>query len=145
MLSKIAHTNAQRESQLTVADLFDLWIVNGVKHKDGNADLKRRFNADVLPLIGGVAIRELSEHDLREVLRTLVLRDANRSAVMMLHSLKQMLGWAQKRQPWRRLLSEGNPVDLVDIRTIVSAAYDMNKVRERVLSTAEIRELHEIF
>lgn len=144
MLSKIAQTNAQRESQLTVADLFDLWIVNGVRRKDGNADLKRRFNADVLPLIGGVTIRELSEHDLREVLRNLVLRDANRSAVMMLHSLKQMLGWAQKRQPWRRLLSEGNPVDLVDIQTIVSADYDMNKVRERVLSDTEIRELHEI-
>ncbi|NGZ88600.1 tyrosine-type recombinase/integrase [Duganella aceris] len=145
MLSKIAQTNAQREAQLTVADLFDLWIVNGVKRKDGNADLKRRFTADVLPSIGGVAISELSEHDLREVLRTLVMRDANRSAVMMLHSLKQMLGWAQKRQPWRRLLSEGNPVDLIDIRTIVSAAYDMNKVRERVLSAAEIRELQDIF
>ena len=144
MLRKVAQANAQRESQLTVADLFDLWIVNGVRRKDGNADLKRRFNADVLPLIGGVAIRELSEHDLREVLCNLVRRDANRSAVMMLHSLKQMLGWAQKRQPWRRLLSEGNPVDLVDIQTIVSADYDMHQVRERVLSDTEIRELHEI-
>jgi hypothetical protein len=63
-----------------------------------------------------------------------VARGANRSAVSLRNNLKQMLNWAQKRQPWRRLLVEGNPMDLIEIGRIVSPDFDPRGVRERVLS-----------
>lgn len=130
---------------LTFQDLFDVWLIDGVRRKDGNAELVRSFKADVLPQIGSRSINELNEHDLRGVLRLLVARGANRSAVGMRNNLKQMLGWAEKRQPWRRLLADGNPIDLIDIERIVDPEYDINHLRDRVLSAAEISELHAIF
>lgn len=48
-------------------------------------------------------------------------------------------------QPWLLLLAEGNPIDVVDIKTIVDAGNDMDCARERVLSTAELSELKDIF
>jgi hypothetical protein len=49
------------------------------------------------------ARHDLTEHDLRGVLRAMVARGVNRSAVMDRNSLTQMFAWAEKRQPWRKL------------------------------------------
>lgn len=130
---------------LTVTDMFDAWIKDGVRRKDGNAELERSFNADVLPVIGNKPIKEVTEHDLREVLRTLVNRGVNRAAVVMRNNLKQMFAWAEKRQPWRKLLVDGDPMDLIEIEKIVSPTYDLNNQRDRILSVEEIRELQQIF
>jgi hypothetical protein len=40
---------ARKAEQLTVKDMFDAWISDGVKRADGNASLRRRFEKDVLP------------------------------------------------------------------------------------------------
>ncbi len=130
---------------LTVRALFDAWLRDGVRRLDGNAELRRSFGVDVLPAIGHIAVREVSEHDLRALLRTMVARAVNRAAVMMRHSLMQMFAWAEKRQPWRRLLANGNPMDLIEIEKIVAPDYDLNNQRERVLAGEEIRELRDIF
>ncbi len=134
---------AQTE-KLTVQDLFDAWIQDGVRRKDGNATLKRTFNADALPKIGKKLIKELTEHDLRGVLRAMVARGVNRAAVVMYNSLTQMFSWAEKRQPWRKLLADGNPMDLIEIEKIVSPEYDLNNQRDRILSDDEIKELRDI-
>jgi hypothetical protein len=47
--------------------MFDAWITDGVRRKDGNAMLKRMFATDVLPAIGTVAIKDVTEHHLPEV------------------------------------------------------------------------------
>jgi integrase len=54
-----------------------------------------------------------------------------------------MLHWGEKRQPWRGLMAEGNPADLVDMETLLPNDYE--EERDRVLSPAELRELAEIF
>ena len=59
---------AVRVENLTVQNLFDAWLADGVRRKDGNAELRRSFNADLLPEIGDKPIKEVSEHDLRGVL-----------------------------------------------------------------------------
>lgn len=130
---------------LTVQDMFDAWLLDGVRRKDGNAELRRSFAADVLPKIGAVAIKNLTEHDLRAVLRAMVDRGVNRAAVMVRNSLTQMFAWAEKRQPWRKLLVDGDPMDLIEIEKIVSPDYDLDNQRDRILSPAEIRELRDIF
>jgi integrase len=130
---------------LAVNDLFTAWLTDGVRRKDGNAELQRSFNADLLPKIGDKSIKALSEHDLRDVLRTLVGRGVNRAAVVMRNNLMQMFAWAEKRQPWRTLLVNGNPMELIEIEKIVSPGFDLNNQRDRILSADEIRELHDIF
>ena len=129
----------------TVKAMYDAWLADGVSRKDGNAEIRRSFEKDVLPTLGGQAVRTVTEHDLRSVLRAVVARGVNRMAVNLSRDLKQMFDWAEKRQPWRRLLQEGNPTNLIEIERIVAADYDMSNIRTRVLSQAEIRELRAIF
>ncbi len=134
----------EKSESRTVQDLFDVWLEDGVRRKDGNSELRRSFTADVLPVIGNKPIKDLSEHDLREVLRTLVGRGVNRTAVVLRNNLTQMFAWAEKRQPWRKLLSDGNPMDLIEIDKIVSTDFDMSNARDRVLAPDEILELSEV-
>ncbi|RJG05842.1 site-specific integrase [Noviherbaspirillum cavernae] len=141
-LAEIEHGKAEG---LTVQDMFDAWIADGVRRKDGNAELRRSFNADALPKIGRKEVRALTEHDLRGVLRAMVVRGVNRAAVAMRNNLMQMFAWAEKRQPWRKLFADGNPMELIEIDKIVSPDYDLNNQRDRTLSTEEIRELRDIF
>jgi integrase len=133
------------QNNLTVQDLFDAWLLDGVRRKDGNKELRRAFAADVLPAIGTRPIKHLTEHDLRGVLRVLVERGVNRAAVVIRNNLKQMFVWAEKRQPWRKLLVDGDPMDLIEIGKIVSPDYDMDNARDRLLSVNEIKELQDIF
>lgn len=145
IVAKLAVIEQARIKNLTVQDLFDAWIVDGVSRKDGNATLLRTFKADVLPQIGKIAIKDLTEHELRHLLRVLVKRGVNRSAVIMRNNLTQMFAWAEKRQPWRKLMIDGNPIDLIEIEKIVDRDYDMKNERTRKLSSDEIKELQVIF
>ena len=140
---KIQAEKAEREKGdcLTVEQLFNVWLADGVRRKDGNDELRRSFSADVLPKIGAKSVKGLTEHDLREVLRTMVARGVNRSAVVVRNNLMQMFAWAEKRQPWRRLLADGNPMDLIEIEKIVSPEFDMNGERDRILNSEELQEL----
>lgn len=143
--ARLAAIEQQQTERLTVRDLFNVWLADGVRRKDGNAELLRSFKADVLPKIGGKAVKDLTEHDVRAVLRAMVGRGANRAAVVLRNNLTQMFAWAEKRQPWRKLLADGNPMDLIEISKIVDQDYDLNNQRDRVLSVEEIHELQAIF
>lgn len=136
---------AEESEKLTVQNLFDAWLTDGVRRKDGNSELKRSFKADVLPKIGSKPIKDLSEHDLRGMLRALVGRGVNRTAVVIRNNLTQMFAWAEKRQPWRKLLINGDPMDLIEIEKIVSPGYDFDNKRDRIFSADEIREIRDIF
>ncbi len=142
MASKFA---LNRVENLTVRELADAWLADGVRRKDGNVELQRSLNKDVFPEIGSIAVKSVTEHDLRTLLRKMVKRGVNRSAVVVHANLTQMFLWAEKRQPWRKLLTEGNPIQLIEIDKIVSPDYDLDNQRERCLSDEEIFELQAIF
>jgi integrase len=139
--SEDAQRAEEQTENLTVRNLFTAWMADGVQRKDGNAELQRSFDKDVLPEIGDKPLKSVTEHDLRAMLRKMVERDVNRLAVVTSGNLKQMFLWAEKRQPWRRLLTEGNPVQLIEIDKIVSPKYDLSNTRDRILSSSEITEL----
>ena len=141
--AKLAEIEAKRVEDLTVQDMFDAWMVDGVRRKDGNAALRRLFVVDVLPELGGRAVKCVTEHDVRPVLRALVDRGINRTAVVARNSLTQMFAWAQKRQPWRKLMVDGNPMDLIEIEKIVAPDYDMDNQSDRILLAEEIVELRD--
>ncbi len=139
----IAEAERQATENLTVSDLFTEWVEDGVARQDGNAELKRSFHKDVLPHIGTKKIRELSEKDLLCVLRSVRERGLNRTVVILNNDMGQMLRWAEKRKPWRGLMVDGNPADLVDVEKLLDTDYQ--EERDRILSTDEIRELRDIF
>ena len=139
----LAAEKQRRAEDASVRELYEVWLRDGVLRKDSNAALKRSFEADVLPALGAKPVRTVTEHDIRAVLRALVGRGVNRTAVEVHRNIKQMFRWAEKRQPWRRLLIDGNPAELVEIAKVVDPDYDLSNIRSRVLSEDEIRELHD--
>lgn len=134
---------AEKRKNLTVQDLYDVWLGEGVFRKDGNAALKRLMEKDALPSIGSIPVRNLTEKDIRDTYRKVIDRGVERTAVDLSNSIGQMMRWAEKRQPWRGLLVEGNPAELVNVKKLVS--HDYTEERDRVLSYSEIRELRNIF
>lgn len=137
---------AKKETEfLPVEVLFETWLSDGVARQDGNAELRRSFAKDVLPFIGDKPVKEITEQDLRDLLRQMISRGVKRMTVCAYHDLVQLFSWAEERQPWRSLLAHGNPAKLVDIRQIVGPDYDLNGERDRILSPAEVHELAEIF
>ena len=50
-------------------DLFEAWMADGVSRKDGNAELRRTFEKDVLRTIGSKPVREVNDTHVLEVLR----------------------------------------------------------------------------
>jgi integrase len=134
---------AEQQHNLTVNDLFDAWVKDGVARQNDNAELKRLFNKDILPALGGKPLRELNDKDILAMLRQITQRGVVRLAVVAYKDTSQMLAWGEKRQPWRGLLINGNPCDLVDVNKLLPADYE--EERDRTLSPAEIRELHNIF
>ncbi|AFK67086.1 tyrosine-type recombinase/integrase [Pseudomonas sp. yb_1] len=139
----IAEAERQAAENKTVAELFEEWMHDGVSRQDGNAELRRSFTKDVLPLIGKKPLRDLTEKDLLAVLRSIKARGLNRTVVIRDNDIGQMLRWAEKRKPWRGLMADGNPADLVDVNKLLD--HDYQEQRDRLLSPDEIRELHNIF
>jgi hypothetical protein len=70
-------------------------------------------------------------------------RGAPRQAISLFSDIVQMFGWAQKRQPWRTLLIDGNPANLVEINKLVPS--DCQKQRTRILSSIELQDLYQRF
>lgn len=130
---------------LTLTDLFAAWVNNGTGRKDGGKDLRRTFGKDILPSLGGMPVKNVTANDIREALRKVVARDANRTAVMLLADIKQMFRWGSDEQPWRKLLIEGDPSKRIEAKTLVDPNYDLANERDRVLSDVEIKKLAGIF
>jgi integrase len=129
---------------LSARSMYEAWIKDGVARADGNSELRRSFEKDVLPTIGDKPVREVNEHDLRALLRLMVNRGVHRQTVRTYHDIVQMFAWAEKRKPWRSLMIDGNPAELVEIEKILPPDSAIDKLRDRVLSPDELRELKDI-
>lgn len=139
--ARLADAEAKKSKALTLQDLANEWLKNGVARKDGNAELRRRFEKNVYPSLASKTISSVSEHDLRNLVRAVIGRGATRHAISLFADIVQMFRWAQKRQPWRSLMADGNPTDLVEVQKLIPADYE--EERTRVLSASELKELHD--
>jgi integrase len=138
----IAAAARQEAENLPVKAMFEAWLLDGVRRVDDNAELRRSFEKDVLPLIGARPVREVDEGDLRVVLRSVISRGAYRMASRIHADMVQLFAWAEARKPWRALMIEGNPTKLVELATLLPHGCDPDAERDRVLSPEELRELH---
>jgi integrase len=110
---------------------------------DKNKMLTGLFNKHALPKLGNIPLRQLTEKNLLDTLRLIFDQGKSRTAVMLYKDIKQMLKWAEKRKPYRALLVDGNPAELVDIEILIPDDYE--EKRDRCLSDDEIRNLNTIF
>jgi integrase len=94
-------------------------------------------------VLGKIEVRHLTENHLRDVYRTIIATGKIATAVELSKDIGQMLRWAEKRKPWRALLIDGNPSELVDIKQLTPKDY--TKERKRQLSIEEIIKLKKIF
>lgn len=127
----LARAEAERRDKLAVDDLFTLWLAEGVHRSDGNKEITRIYSQYILPCIGALELRELTESHIRAMLKPVVAAGTVRKAQLMLLCIKQALRWGEKRRPWRALLLEGNPADLITEDSITPT--DHKDERDRVL------------
>jgi integrase len=136
--------DAQKRSEtLTFNSLYTSWITDGVSRSDGNKYIAQSLNKHALPVLGSIEIRHLSEHHLRDLYRSIIADGKIATAVELSKDISQMLRWAEKRKPWRALLVDGNPAELVEINKLLPNDY--TKERTRRLSIDEIRKLKSVF
>jgi len=133
----------KRTEALGFNDLYQAWIKDGVNRSDGNKYLTQSFGKHALPVLGNIEIRHLTEHHLRNVYRAIIAKGKIATAVELSKDIGQMLRWAEKRKPWRALMVDGNPAELVEVNNLVPKGY--TKDRTRQLSAEEIRKLKAIF
>ena len=139
----IAEDKQKRADDLSFQDLYDIWIKDGVNRTDKNKYIIQTFNKHALPALAKISIKNLTEHDLREFYRKMIATGIVATAVELSKDIGQMLRWAEKRKPWRALLIDGNPSELVEIKKLVPKGY--TKERKRMLSIDELKKLKSIF
>ena len=137
----IEQEKEKKKLNRSFAELFDAWLEQGVGRVDGNLELRRTFEKDVLPVVGNVLVKEITESDIRSVYQAILARATpqnprQRTVVKLAADMRQLFRWADMRQPWRGLLVNGNPALLVDEKQLISADY--TEERDRVLSAEEI-------
>lgn len=129
---------------LTVKDMFDDWLeLKGVSRKDANKSIRQAFEKHIFPFIGNIEVRLLADRDLTKIYQKLVSDGKATTAFELSKDVKQMLKWAEKRKPYRQLMIEGNPADLVDIWNILPSGF--TKIRERVLPIEQLVVLRKRF
>lgn len=141
---EVIRANEQKRTEsLAFNDLYTTWIKDGVSRSDGNKYISQSFGKHALPVLGNIEVRHLTEHHLRDLYRAIIKTGKVATAVELSKDIGQMLRWAEKRKPWRALLIDGNPAELVEIEKLVPADY--TKERTRLLSIEEICKLKQIF
>jgi len=133
---------AEFEKKQTVNDMFNDWLNHGVKRMDNNKGIIQSFNKHVLPVLGAKPVKELSDIEILSILRNIADSNKQRTAELIFSDLKQMFNWAELRKPWRGLLIEGNPINLVSKKDFLN---NYVRERDRILSTQELKLLKDKF
>ena len=132
--SRIAE-NARLKARISVTELFDRWErLELCNHKNKGVEIRRMFEKDVLPTIGTIPVEDVKKANISKVVDTILERGVDRTARMILALMRQMFRFAQDRD-----IIEVDPT--ATIRKSKIGKPDMP--RDRYLSEAEIRELHQ--
>ena len=127
---RAAHITATR---ITVSELFDRWeSVVLIGRKDGGKEIRRIFDKDVLPRIGGMPVEDVKKGHVTGVTDAQLARGVDRLAKLTFASMRQMFRFAQDRD-----ILEADPTASIRKAAIGGKAVE----RDRVLSEDEIREL----
>ena len=133
-VSRIAE-NARLEARISVTELFDRWEkLELCNHKNKGVEIRRMFEKDVLPAIGALPVEDVKKANISKIVDAILERGVDRTAKMILALMRQMFRFAQDRD-----IIEVDPT--ATIRKSKIGKLDMP--RDRYLSEAEIKELHQ--
>jgi len=129
--------------KLSMRQLFQRWASTELKphvradgsrtgRKDGGEYTRLQLERHVFPALGDVTVADIKKSDLLAILDRIKAEGKLRTANVLLTELKQMFRFALARE-----IVERNPLDVVTKRD----AGGIDATRDRVLSTAEIKEL----
>lgn len=94
-----AKAMAAEAARLTVKDLFGRWQRHDLKaRKDSGAEVRRSFEKDILPVLGDIAAEDVKRSAIAACLDAVVERGAPIIARNLLGDLRQMFGFAIKRE-----------------------------------------------
>ena len=123
---------AAQRARLSIKELFQRWEqVELSARKDAGHEVRRSFGKDVLPKLGDLAAEDVKRAHVAAVLDKVVERGARILARNLLGDLRQMFGFAIKRE-----LVENDPTSHLKRND-----YGTKLERERVLSEGEIKLL----
>ena len=131
----------RKVSELLVLDLFNDWI--SLVTRKNTKNLQQCFDKHILPFIGNILISNLSEKHLFNIYQRIISNGNNRTAQVVEANIRQMLNWAELRQPYRKLLENGNPAKLISVSKMLPDDYQ--EERTRVLSETELINLNKSF
>lgn len=122
-------------NRMTVNDLFLRWHRLELKaRKDSGAEILRSFEKDVLPALGNVAVEDVKRSAIAACLDNVVERGAPIIARNLLGDLRQMFGFAIKRE-----FVENDPTS-----HLKRDDFGKKVERDRVLDDGEVRLLMEL-
>jgi integrase len=123
-----AERSAGQATIVTVADEIERYLAHPEKTKlRTHAELKRRFEINVTPIIGDVRLSELHRRDVNRCLDPILMREAPTEAMRVFEDLRAMLRWAVRQGDL-----DHNPIEAMK-KPATSAP------RTRVLTADEIK------
>lgn len=126
---------AAKDARMTVRELFDLWQRTDLrKRQDGGREALRAFAADVFPLIGGVAVADVTKAHIQRIIDTMLSRGVKRMTERVFSDLRQLFGFALDRD-----YIEADPTARIKKHKIGGSTE-----RERALSEAELIEFFKL-
>lgn len=123
---------AAYRARMTVMDAFSLWNQLILTQRKDQAEINRAWNKDVFPVIGSLAVADISRAHITRILDTLLSRGARRLATRTLGELRQFFGYAISRN-----FCESDPTQRLKKEDFGGKATE----RDRVLSELEIQVL----
>lgn len=132
--ARIAKLEASK-ARLTVRNLFDRWERLELKNrKDKGAEARRSFEKDVFPLLGDVVAEDVKRGMIAACLDKVVERGSPVIARNLLGDLRQMYGFAIKRE-----YVENDPTS-----HLKRDDFGKKRERDRILNDEEIKRLYEL-
>ena len=126
----------ERESALaahlarpTLFDVYKLWLATGLTKRKDTTELKRAFDKDVIPILGNMAVADITRAHVVGVLDAILARGARRLASRTLGELRQLFGFAIDRNHL-----ENDPTHRLNKEKICGKWTE----RERVLTADEL-------
>ena len=141
---EIEATALEQASIVTVEVFFERWMKSGKpkNRKDGGAELRRTFASNVLPLLGSLEMKKVTQANIFEVTDAILDRaipgskqPLDRTALIVFSELKQFFKFAVKRG----IIAE-NPAGGIAKAEVAKKP----KTRDRVLDPKEIRTMDQM-
>ncbi len=89
---------AAYKARPTFLEVYERWLLIGLAKRKSTDELQRGFSKDVLPILGKMAIADITRAHVASVLDTILARGSSRLATRTLSELRQLFGFAIDRE-----------------------------------------------